>query len=45
MTRVHGMLGPHPDRFADVFEAVGFIAIPRHALTAMLSVMRSEAAA
>jgi phage N-6-adenine-methyltransferase len=29
--------GPNPDRFADVFAAVGFIVIPRHALTAMLA--------
>ena len=29
--------GPNPDCFADVFAAVGFIVIPRHALTAMLA--------
>jgi len=27
--------GPNPNRFADVFEAIGFIVVPRHALTAM----------
>jgi DNA N-6-adenine-methyltransferase (Dam) len=29
--------GPSPDRFADVFAAVGFIVIPRHAVPAMLA--------
>jgi phage N-6-adenine-methyltransferase len=29
--------GPDPERFADVFEAVGFVVIPRHAVQAMLA--------
>lgn len=37
--------GPNPERFADVFEAVGWIAIPRHALRARPALDVPDAAA